>query len=106
LRPFLSKQLNFFARILFGSKIRDYTSGVAAARKTAMDKVLWKDNGFGEYFAEFSWRCIRNNLKVIEVPLVYSIRKYGVSKSDASFLVLLKYGAQYGAKMMKWRWKI
>ncbi len=102
-RVFLSRLLNLYARVLFGSKVTDYTSGVAAARRDVMDKVLWKSKGFGEYFAEFSWLCIKNKLRVKEIGLRYAIRKSGVSKSDSDIFTLLKYGIQYGLKMMKWR---
>ena len=60
--------------------------------------------GFGEYFAEFSYRCIKRNVRVIEVPLQYTLRRGGVSKlSGGSIWALLKYGIQYGLKMIKWR---
>ena len=106
LRRSLSRLLNLFARMLFGSRVSDYTSGVAAVRRAVMDKVLWKDNGFGEYFAEFSWRCIQQRLRIVEVGLTYSLRKGGVSKSDGTFFILLKYGIQYGLKMVKWRFTL
>lgn len=102
--PFFSNCLNIYARVLFGSQILDYTSGVAAVRKSVVDQVLWTDNGFGEYFAEFSYRCIKRRMNVIELPLEYKIRKSGVSKlSGGSIWVLLRYGVQYGLKMIKWR---
>lgn len=101
--PFFSKCLNRFARVLFGSQISDYTSGVVAVWKNAVDQVLWTDNGFGEYFAEFSYRCIKKHFRITEIPLQYEIRKGGVSKSDGSVWVLLRYGIQYGLKMIKWR---
>ncbi len=102
--PFFSRCLNRFARLLFGSEISDYTSGVVAIQKNVMGKVLWTDNGFGEYFAEFSYRCIKRKVRIIEVPLQYTLRRGGVSKlSGGSILVLLKYGVQYGLKMIKWR---
>lgn len=102
--PFFSRCLNSYARFLFGSQIHDYTSGVVAVRKNIIDQTLWTDNGFGEYFAEFSYKCIKKNIRIIEIPLQYHIRKSGVSKiSDGSILVLLKYGIQYGLKMLKWR---
>lgn len=103
LRAFLSQMLNRYARVLYGRTISDYTSGVAAMRKEVVDKVMWADKGFGEYFAEFSWRCIRNKLRVTEIGLTYSVRKGGVSKSDGSIFTLLKYGVVYGLKMLWWR---
>lgn len=103
LRSFLSNLLNTYGQLLYGKTVTDYTSGVAAVRKEVIPQILWKDNGFGEYFAEFSWRCIVNKLKVKEVPVVYVPRRGGVSKSDGSSLTLLKYGIQYGWKMLKWR---
>lgn len=101
--PFLSRCLNSYARTLFGSQISDYTSGVVAVRKNVLDQTLWTDNGFGEYFAEFSYRCIKRNVRITEIPLQYTIRKGGVSKSGGNVLVLLKYGIQYSLKMIKWR---
>ncbi len=102
--PFFSRCLNSYARFLFGSQIHDYTSGVVAVRKEIIKNVLWTDNGFGEYFAEFSYRCIKKNAKIVEIPLQYTLRKSGVSKlSGGSFGTLLKYGIQYGLKMIKWR---
>ncbi|MEK6920946.1 MAG: glycosyltransferase [Nanoarchaeota archaeon] len=102
--PFLSNCLNVYARLLFGSQIRDYTSGVAAVRKNIVSQVLWSDAGFGEYFAEFSYRCIKRKVRIVELPLQYKIRKSGVSKlSGGSIWVVLRYGVQYGVKMIKWR---
>lgn len=102
-RPFLSRCMNWFAGSLFGSQISDYTSCIAAVRKDVIRKVLWNDNGFGEYFAEFSYRCIKSHVRVIEIPVQYVIRKGGVSKSDGNRWVLFRYGIQYGLKMIQWR---
>ena len=102
--PILSSWLNIYARMLFGTRITDYTSGVVAVRKAVLNQVLWEDSGFGEYSAEFSYRCIKNNVRIVEIPLQYQIRKSGVSKlSGGSSWVFLKYGIQYGLKMLKWR---
>ena len=102
-RAWLSICINLWARLFMGSKIKDYTSGFAAVRREVFDKIDFTPTGFGEYFIEFSYKCIKNNLKVIEVGYSYGRRKGGLSKSDGSKIVLLKYGLQYALKIIKWR---
>lgn len=102
-RAFLSYIINLFASIMLGFSIRDYTSGFIAVRKNVLNKIKLSRDGFGEYFIEFAYKCIKNGYKVTEVGYVYGKRKGGVSKSDGNIFALLKYGAQYGLKIIKLR---
>src|SRR3989344_2609981 len=102
-RSLLSTSINIFASMMLGFKVRDYTSGFIAVRKNVTDKIKLSREGFGEYFAEFVYECLKNNYKIKEIGYIYGKRKSGVSKSDGSILVLLKYGFQYAYKILKIR---
>jgi dolichol-phosphate mannosyltransferase len=105
-RVFASILINLFASLVLGFKVRDYTSGFVAVRKEVLNKVKFSKKGFGEYFIEFAYKCVKNNFKVIEVGYRYTSRKGGISKSDGNLFTLLKYGMQYGAKIIKTRFSI
>ena len=102
-RAFLSVLINLFANLFLSFKIRDFTSGVIAVRKNVFNKVKFSNTGFGEYFIEFVYKCIKNNYKIVEVGYVYRIRKAGVSKTDSNFLNLLRYGITYSFTIVKLR---
>lgn len=104
-RSDLSEIINLFANLVLGVGIKDYTSGFAAVKKEVFKNVKISRNGFGEYFIEFAYDCLKNNFKVVEVGYVYGNRKGGISKLDGNMLTLLKYGIQYTIKIMKVRFK-
>ena len=97
-RSFLSTALNFYASAMLSFKVRDYTSGFAAVRREVFDKVKLSTEGFGEYFAEFMYDCLKRGFKIKEVGYVYRTRLTGKSKSDSH---LIKYGMDYGIKVIK-----
>ncbi len=104
-RPFIRKWLsiliNSYSMLILGSKVRDYTSGFAAVKKSVFDKVKLSRKGFGEYFIGFAHECQKNKFKIIEVPCVYNIRTGGVSKSDGEWKTLLKLGWDYGLEVLR-----
>ena len=102
-RRFVSYSINLFASSILGFKVRDYTSGFVAVKKVVLDKIKFSREGFGEYFIEFVYKCLKNNYKVVEVGYHYRYRKWGVSKLDNSLFTLLKYGLQYAYKIIKVR---
>jgi len=104
-RGFASIMINLFAQLVLSFKIKDYTSGVIAVKKKVTDKIKLSRKGFGEYFVEFVYDCLKNNFKITEVGYVYTNRLKGVSKSDGSIFDLLRYGFQYGFKILSLRFK-
>ena len=102
-RAFLSCMINFFSMIVLSFKLRDYTSGIVAAKKEVLENIKFSRKGFGEYFVEFAYKCIKKKYKIIEVGVVYINRKAGVSKSDGSTRILLKLGWDYGVKVLRLR---
>jgi dolichol-phosphate mannosyltransferase len=106
-RPFwrsaISVVLNLYAMLWLGFKVRDYTSGFAACKKEVFEKIKFSPQGFGEYFIEFAYNCQKQKLRIKEVPVVYQVRKGGVSKSDGDMKTFFKLGIDYGIKIIKLR---
>lgn len=99
-RAFLSKIFNIYTRMILGRHFWDWTSGFAAARKEAMRKVPLSETGFGEYFIEWVYACTRANLKMVEVPYHYGLRKGGVSKTDGNLFVFMKLAVSYAWRVI------
>ncbi|MDE2237566.1 MAG: polyprenol monophosphomannose synthase, partial [Elusimicrobia bacterium] len=84
-RAFLSRLFNLGARLLLGGQVRDYTSGFAAVRRQALVRTPLLPHGFGEYFIDWAYRCIRAGDRIVEVPYPYGLRKSGLSKTDSDW---------------------
>jgi dolichol-phosphate mannosyltransferase len=101
-RSGLSTILNWYSSLFLGWKVRDYTSGFIAVRREVLDYVNWKREGFGEYFAEFAYKCVKKGFDVTEVGYKYKDRTKGTSKTQG-LTTLSKLGFQYGMKVLKIR---
>ena len=103
LRAFISWIFNFYASIILGFGVRDYTSGFVAAKKSVTDAVPLSTEGFGEYCAEFIYRCRKKGFRVAEVGYIYRYRKAGTSKLDSNLWNFLRMGMNYGWRILKIR---
>ncbi len=101
-RAALSTMLNWYSSLMLGWQVRDYTSGFVAVRKEVLDYVQWERSGFGEYFAEFVYKCLKIGFDVTEVGYHYKDRTKGISKTKG-MATLVRYGWQYGCKVLKLR---
>lgn len=99
-RAFLSWIFNMYARVILGFGFRDWTSGFAAARKSALKKVPLSPDGFGEYFIEWIFSCRRARLSITEVAYRYGLRKAGLSKTDAHLRIFLRLGFNYAMRVL------
>ncbi len=100
-RVFLSYIFNLGAGVLLGFKIRDYTSGFAAVRGDIIRKIPIRGEGFGEYFIDWAYRCIRAGVRITEIPYSYSLRKRGVSKTDGNLGTFFILGINYSRHLVK-----
>lgn len=100
-RVLTSWMFNAFASLLLGRKIRDYTSGFLAVKKTVVEEVGLRGD-YGEYCVDFLYRASKK-FKIVEVPYVFVSRKAGKTKTAPSFLKLLKHGLNYGKLVLKLR---
>src|SRR3989338_175606 len=102
-RATMSTVFNLYARLMLGFYAKDYTSGFIAVKKKVADAVPLSKEGFGEYFADFVYRANKNGFKITEVGYEYNYRKGGTSKLDTGYARLLKFGWQYGIRILKIR---
>jgi hypothetical protein len=70
--------LSFILRLFFGAKIIDSQSRMRAIRKKDLENLNLKTTGM-EFASEMIVKAIRNNFKIIEIPVNYYKRK-GKSK--------------------------
>ncbi|MFM7320766.1 MAG: polyprenol monophosphomannose synthase [Armatimonadota bacterium] len=81
-RRFLSKGGSWYARTLLGLPIRDLTGGFKCWRREALVAIELegvRSNGYS-FQIEMTWRAVRRDLRVAEVPIVFTDRVDGVSK--------------------------
>lgn len=104
-RGFLSHVFNWYTRLILGRHFWDWTSGFAAATKETMRKHPLSEDGFGEYFIEWVYVCTLNNVKMVEVPYRYGLRKAGESKTDSDIRVFLKLAFNYAKRVLQIRIK-
>jgi len=90
-----SKLINYISYILISRKIKDYTSGFIMINREVKEKTTINTKGFGEYFIEFMFDCLKKDFKIKEVGYVYGNRKSGVSKSTGNLFVFFKLGLRY-----------
>jgi glycosyltransferase involved in cell wall biosynthesis len=75
-RKFPSKIYYLLCRILFGIKVKDILSGFIAFRKTALENIKLKSNGF-EVHIELMYKLKQKGYKIKEIPAYYSHRSKG-----------------------------
>ncbi len=100
LRAFLSLVFNIYTRLVMGYRFWDWTSGFAAARREVMQKIPLSTKGFGEYFVEWVYVCLQPDVRSIEVPYRYGLRKSGTSKTDGNVWVFLRLSARYALRVL------
>lgn len=100
-RRFLSWAANLSARILFGAlKIHEFTTSFRAFNRQVYEKIDFKKIPYrGKSFIfqpAFLYAAILHNIKITEVPIIFTDRRRGYSKMD-----MLKYSSEllaYGIK--------
>lgn len=80
-RLFLSRGFHFFARVLFGAKLRDIDSGFRLVRRSILLSILDRvDKLEYSFWGEFTLRAHENRLKIVEVPIHHSRREHGKTR--------------------------
>lgn len=85
-RHVLSKGGSLYARTILGVPIRDLTTGFKAFTRRALlaiDIETLRSNGYS-FQIETTYRALRKNLRVTEVPIVFVDRRAGHSKMSRS----------------------
>jgi dolichol-phosphate mannosyltransferase len=83
-RHFVSKGGSLYSRLILGVGVHDLTSGYKAFTREALEDILTEkvvSNGYA-FQIEMTYRALRKNRKVVEVPIVFVDRRAGQSKMD------------------------
>ena len=94
-RILTSKLINFLCRLILNGKIKDYTSGIFAIKKSFLIDVAPICYGHGEYFIEFVYKASKLGYEIIEIPYIQPPDSEGISKTAGGLLRFLKLGFQY-----------
>jgi len=101
-RSFCSKFFNLICRLLLGSKIKDYTSGIFLMKKKVLDEVTFLSYGHGEFFIEFIENAHRKGFKIKEIPYVQiKDDEPGSSKTAGNYMNFFYLGAVYFIRILK-----
>jgi dolichol-phosphate mannosyltransferase len=96
--------INAFAAMLLSPKVRDYTSGFIAVRRTALERLPLRTNYvYGEYCIDLLYRACRAGLTVREVPYRNVERVAGETKTAPSFRRFAVLGFAYFKAIVKLR---
>tara|TARA_B110000967_G_C18825703_1_gene531259 strand:+ start:762 stop:1496 length:735 start_codon:yes stop_codon:yes gene_type:complete len=96
LRSLASKYLNLFCKIIFRSKIKDFTSGIFLMKREILNKVSFLGYGHGDFFIEFLYNTEKNGFKIIEIPYIQKRDIDPVKSKSAPNLIKFFYlGIKY-----------
>lgn len=87
-RYLLSWGANMYARVALGARVKDMTAGFRAYRREALQK-LRIDNVASRGYCfqiDLGWRTIEAGFTVVEVPITFTEREYGVSKMSSDVI--------------------
>lgn len=87
-RIILSYTASIYVRIITKMKIQDSTSGYVCYKKTVLESINLDTIKFSGYAfqIEMKYKAYLKNFKIIEVPIVFTDRKYGLSKLNGSII--------------------
>lgn len=88
-RRLLSRGGSAYSRFALGIPQRDVTGGYRAYRADALRELLEASqisHGYG-FQVELLWRATRAGLRVVEVPITFAEREFGVSKMSAGIVL-------------------
>ena len=104
-RQIASRLLSWFAKIILGYGINDYGSCIATVRRTVFDDVMIIPYGFGDFFIEFVYGCLKKGFKVYEMPFTQYTRASGTSKSFPNLAGFLWLGFKYIIRILATRFR-
>ncbi|HVB97615.1 MAG TPA: polyprenol monophosphomannose synthase [Chloroflexota bacterium] len=81
-RWMISRGGSLYTQSILGLPVRDPTSGFKCFRQAALSQINLRQihsTGFG-FQVEMNWRCHRQGLRLVEVPISFVDRKLGESK--------------------------
>jgi len=87
-RIFLSYAANLYVRIITGMPIKDATSGFVGYTKNALSSIELSEIKFNGYAfqIEMKFKLFLKKLRIVEIPIIFTDRKFGKSKLNSSII--------------------
>jgi dolichol-phosphate mannosyltransferase len=88
-RKFLSRGGNTYARLVLSRRVSDYTGGFNMYSASLLQKIRPESstaNGYG-FIIELKYRALRASQSLVEIPIIFLDRTYGVSKMPSGTLM-------------------
>jgi len=106
-REWLSRSANVYARLLLGGKVKDMTAGFRIYRTSKLmeiDLTSVKSEGYC-FQIEMTKRMTQINGSIVEVPITFVERKYGLSKMSKKIVFEAIYRVTIWGLSAKFRGK-
>lgn len=103
-RHIVSKGGSLYSRLILGVGVRDLTSGYKAFTREAAAALFGDEvasNGYA-FQIEMTYRALRRQLKVVEVPIVFVDRQVGKSKMNGAIFLEAVF-AVWKLRLRRWR---
>ncbi len=106
IRVFCSKLINFFGRLILGSKIKDYTSSIFIMKRKVLDETTVLGYGHGDFFVEFLYSVLKKGFLIKEIP--YTQKKdvdEGNTKTSPNLIRFFYLGFLYFIRILITRFR-
>ena len=100
-RVIASQMINYVARFLLRSKIKDLSSGIFVMKREVLLDVVPIATGHGEFFVEFLYKAEKRGNKISEIPYDHPVDIEGNSKSFPSLSKFLLFGFFYILRLVQ-----
>ncbi len=97
--------INRFAQMVLGHHVKDYSSCVVVARREVFREVPLIPYGYGDFFIEFVYGCLRRGFDVVEYPYELLSRPSGESKSFPHLGGFIWLGFKYALRVLAARFR-
>ena len=95
LRILSSQTVNFLSRLILGSKIKDYTSGIFVMKRSVLNEVVPIAYGHGEFFIEFLYKAKKKGFNILEMPFTQPPDMEGITKTAPNMFRFIYLGLFY-----------
>ena len=92
---YLSILFNKLLESILHSGVKDLTSGFMIGNKKHINKSVFTESNYGEYFVYLVSDLVMRGQEIIEVGYICRPRVYGSSKTSTNFMTLIRLGLPY-----------
>ncbi|THJ67314.1 polyprenol monophosphomannose synthase [Arthrobacter echini] len=104
-RTLLSRAGSGYSRLMLGLPVRDVTAGFRVFRRSTLEALelsAVESVGYG-FQVDMTFRVARSGLRIVEVPITFVERGFGVSKMSGSIVVEAMVNVTRWGLAARWR---